>query len=606
MASVDRETLELVRTRLLAIVMLAALMLLVIVMWRVQVRDVSTYVLRLDRQTIRRVRLPGTRGRILDRNGTPLADNRLSFCIAIYVEELRQSGRRSNTVDRIEAVIAQVGDIVETAPSVTREDISAHLYKRQPLPFLAWRDLSREAVARWAEQGEGIPGVDLYVEPIRVYPQDRTTAHLIGYVRRADPDPTGERYHFYLPEMEGRDGIERSQNELLSGQAGGRLIRVDASGYKHAEAGERQPVPGEDVHLTIDLRIQEAALRQLASRRGAAVVMDPRNGDVLALATSPTYSIDILNSTAAWKRVSSSPDHPLLNRAIAGRYPPGSTFKPLVATAALEGDVIDGESIIDCPSYYMVGKRKIKCWSSRGHGPLALRKALEQSCNPFFCALGAMGGYDRIRHMAAACGFGERTGIELPGESSGLLPDDEWKRRIWNDGWRQGDTCNVSIGQGALLATPLQMAMYTAALANGGYVMQPRLIGEAGTPGKILNRMGWSEQTVSLVRGGMYDVVQAEFGTGKRALIKGVAMGGKTGTAQYVDHGEKLKHGWMILFAPYDEPRYAIAMVVENAVGGGITVAPRIRQLMVEILKLDGTLPPDFDLPTEPETGEAG
>ena len=604
MASVDRETQEMVRTRLLGMTMLLGLVVLAVVMWRVQVRDVSTYMNRLDRQTIRRVRLPSTRGRILDRNGEALADNRLSFCIAIYVEELRQSGGRSNTIDRIAAVIDQVAVVLERAPAVDRDAITAHLRKRQPLPFLAWRDLTHVEVARWAELGHGIPGVDLYVEPVRVYPHDESTAHLVGYVRRADPDTTGERYHYYLPEMEGREGVERAQNARLSGEAGGKLIRVDASGYKYEETGERHPIPGQDVHLTIDLRIQEAALRQLAGRRGAAVVMDPRNGDVLALATAPTYSIQILNSTAAWNRVNSDPDHPLINRAIAGRYPPGSTFKPLVATAALEGGIIDGHTILDCPSYYMVGKRKIKCWSRRGHGHLALRKALEQSCNPFFCALGAMGGYDRIRHMAAACGFGERTGLGLPGESRGLLPDDEWKRRTYNDGWRKGDTCNVSIGQGALLATPIQMAVYNAALANGGYVMRPRLWAEDDTQGEIRNRMGWSEATLRLVRGGMFDVVQAESGTGKRALIKEVPMGGKTGTAQYIEKKQHLKHGWMMAFAPFDQPRYAVVMVIEDAVGGGLTVAPRLRQLMIEILKLDGTLPPDYEQ-TAPATTEA-
>jgi penicillin-binding protein 2 len=388
----------------------------------------------------------------------------------------------------------------------------------------------------------------------------------------------------------GKDGMERAMDSVLRGKSGGRLIRVDASGFKYNETGERESVAGSDVRLTLDLKIQEAAERVLGGRPAAAVVLDARNGNVLALASSPTYSVESIKSTESWQKILKDRDKPLLNRAIRGRYPPGSTFKPLVAITGLQNKSITPDTILNCPGYYMIGNRKIKCWSKHGHGRLKLRKAIEQSCNPFFCHLGILCGYKHIYHMADSVGFGHRTGIELLGEKAGLLPDDEWKRRVMHEGWRAGDTCNVSIGQGYLLVTPLQMAVFAAALANGGYIYRPRLVDDGSPGGDLVNRMAWSQKTMGLVRGGMYDVVQAPRGTGKRVKLKGVTMGAKTGTAQY---GNGKKHAWMILFAPFDAPRYAIAIVVEDAVSGGITVAPRMKELIHEILVMDGTLQPE-------------
>jgi len=409
-------------------------------------------------------------------------------------------------------------------------------------------------------------------------------------VGRADLAASSEEpYHYYLPEMAGREGMERVMDDRLRGQSGGRLIRVDASGFKHDETGEREPVSGDDVHLTLDLGIQSIAENVLSNQPGAVVVLDARNGDVLALASAPTFDVESLKSRPAWQRVVSNPNRPLLNRAIGGRYPPGSTFKPLIAIAGLQYKRTTPSTEVNCPGYYKVGNRPIKCWSKRGHGVLSLRKAIEQSCNPFFCDLGMRCEYQRVFHMADSVGFGHKTGIELRGESPGLLPGPEWKRRVMRDGWRSGDTCNVSIGQGALLATPLQMAMFAAAIGNGGHIYRPRLVNQGIAHGDLVNRMDWSPETLRVIRGGMHDVIEAPTGTGKRARIDGVAMAGKTGTAQY---GQGLKHAWMILFAPYESPRYAVAIVMENAVSGGITAAPRLRHLMQEIFTLDKTLTP--------------
>jgi len=603
MSERDRANIERMRIRFVLLAMLIAFSFIGVNLWRIQVLDTSEYTSSLDKQSMRRVRLPGIRGRIFDRNGICLADNQPRYCLAIYTEELRQPGKWSRTIDKVEDIIDELAAVPGELPQGGRNEITQHINRRLPLPFLAWRGLDEIALARLSETAKVFPGVDIYVEPVRVYPHGDLATHVLGYVGRAAPVKNeNDRYHYYLPEMEGKDGMERAMDKLLRGKSGGRLIRVDASGFKYKETGEREPIAGNDLHLTLDLNIQKITEQVLENQPAAAVVLNARNGDVLALASAPTFNVESIKSWKSWQKILANKDRPLINRAIQGHYPPGSTFKPLVAITGLENKSINENTILNCPGYYQVGNRKIKCWSKHGHGKLKLRKSIEQSCNPFFCHLGILSGYDHIFHMADSVGFGHRMGIELQGEKAGLLPDNEWKRRVMHDSWRAGDTCNISIGQGFLLVTPLQMAVFTAALANGGYIYRPRLVNNGIPNGDLVNRMAWSAKTMKIVRGGMYDVVQAERGTGKRVKVDGVTMGAKTGTAQY---GNGKKHAWMILFAPFDNPRYAIAMVVEDAVSGGITVAPRMKKLIRKILVMDGTLQPETESPTfeEPAQG---
>lgn len=590
MSTRERMALVRFRVRLVTGAMVLALGVLGVQLWRLQVVRTSEFSSSLDHQSIRRVRLPGIRGKIYDRRGEVLADNRPQYCLAIYSEELRQRGRWSRTVDKIDQVIDELALVLGVDREVSRDDIARHVQRRLPLPFLAWRGLNEASMARWAESQQTFAGVDIYVEPERVYPQQGIATHVIGYVGRADPSAMGDNpYHYYLPEMSGREGIERSVDERLRGRAGGRLIRVDASGFKYEEKGELEPVAGEDIRLTLDLRIQAFAENILSNDLGAVVVMDPRQGEVLALASAPTYPVSALESRREWQAILQDPSRPLLNRAISGQYPPGSVFKPVVAITGLVHDRVNPNDTVNCPGYFQLGRQTFRCWLRRGHGPLNMRKAIEQSCNPYFCEIGLKIEYKRIYHMASSIGFGHRTGIELAGEARGLLPNDEWKRRERGDSWRPGDTCNVCMGQGALLVTPLQMAVFVSAVANGGKIYRPHLIldPDADSDSYLLQQMAWTPRQLAVIRGGMYDVIHEPSGTGKRALVGGIKMAGKTGTAQY---GDGKKHTWMILYAPYDSPRYAVAMIVEDAVSGGFTVAPRIRTLMEYIFMLDGTL----------------
>jgi len=603
MLSADAFDRELQRVRLMLGLMLATMGVLVGALWRVQVAQSAVYRRSLDQQSMRRVRVPAARGSILDRYGVVLAENKPSYCIAIYVEELRQGGRASNTVNKVEAVVDELARVLGVKRRLTREDIARHIAKRCALPLLAWRDLDEVMMARWAEKKSSIPGVDIYAEPVRVYPQGSLAAHLLGYVGRQEPDPD-DPYHFYIPDMQGKTGVEQAMNDRLAGVAGGLLIRVDALGFKHAQEAQREPAPGDNVVLTIDARIQAKAEEVLEGVKGAVVVIDPRKGDVLALASAPTYDPRDIKWATEFKRLSEDPDKPLFNRAVSGLYPPGSTFKPLVALAALESGTASPSTGFDCPGFFEIGGLRINCWYRPGHGVLNLRQAIAQSCNSYFCQLGLQCGYERILRMASQLGLGQVTGIELSAEAAGLLPDSQWKERVYGDVWRSGDTCNLAIGQGALLVTPLQMAVFAAALANGGFVYRPRLVlatlpyerdGAAVhqlrtvrvVPGELRGRMPWHAPALAVVRQGMEDAVESETGVGRRARIAAARMAGKTGTAEYGPRGRRKKYGWMIAYAPAEQPRYAVAMVVEEAESGGTTTAPKLKELMEKIFELE-------------------
>ncbi len=577
---------ESVRLRLLLLVMLAGLGGLAAAFWDIQVRREPEFQSSEFRQSMRQVRLPGPRGSLWDRKGTLLVGNRPSYGIAIYVEELRQRGPLSNTVDRVEGVLDLLSRRLELPRAVSRDDILVHVRKRRPLPLLAWRDIDERAMARWAETADPLPGVDLFAEPARYYPDPDVAPHVLGHVGRLDPDDQAEQFDYYLPDMEGRSGMERALNARLSGRAGGRLLQVDASGFTHREFSAVAPRPGEDVILTLDLDVQRMVERELAGERGACVILDPRNGDVLALASAPDYRLDDLRFVSRYAQMAADPDRPFVNRAIAGVYPPGSIFKPLVAIAAFESGRVDAHTVVDCPGYFAIGNFRINCWRREGHGPLALRKAIEQSCNTYFCAVAAQCGHARVHQVGEALGLGRRTGIELPGESTGLMPDAAWKERVHHDGWRPGDTANASIGQGFVLVTPIQMAMFGAALANGGMVYRPRLVADARA-GDLIRQLRWPPATLALLHAGMVDVVNGPSGTGRRAAVPGMTVAGKTGSAEYGPRERRRKYAWMLAYAPAEAPRYVVVVVLEDSVSGGLSAAPRVQRLLAGLLALE-------------------
>ena len=325
---------------------------------------------------------------------------------------------------------------------------------------------------------------------------------------------------------------------------------------------------------------------------GAAVVIDVRNGDVVAMASSPGFDPNKFLpsiSVADWQKLSEDENKPLLNRTISEHYSPGSTFKPVTMLGALESGKFTGNETFDCPGHFDLGRAVFHCWYHAGHGVLTAEQALEFSCNVYLFHTALSCGPQPIHDMAAQFGLGRKTGIELEGETAALNPDDAWKRRTTRDGWRDGDTCNFAIGQGYVSATPLQMAIMTATIANGGNVFRPRLVLGSRAPGErefakakpdLVHKMVWSLDHLNLIRRGMFDVVMSPTGTGRAAHAPGVQMAGKTGTAQFETKEGMKRHAWMIAFAPFNEPRYAIAMVVDEGVSGGETIAPRIKQVV--------------------------
>ena len=580
------------RMILLTVGMLVAFLLLGAKLWWLQVEQVSKFESRIQRQSLRRVRLPGIRGKIYDRNGFCLADNRPVYSIALYMDEIRRAGPKSRTIDQATNVIAQVAAITGLTPRVTRHQIEIHMDQRRPLPLILWSDVSPEVMARLAEKGTDIPGVDLYIQTTRTYPYSPATSHLIGYIGRADPDPDAEEenYSYYLPEMTGKNGLELVFDPFLRGEAGGMLIQIDVSGYRQEEVikEHRAPKVGGDLQLTLDMEVQLLASEALDGCQGAVVVLDPNNGDVLAMLSEPGFDANQMVPyipSKVWNPLVEDPATPLLNRAVQGTYPPGSIFKPIVGLATITENPEAASVIYDSPAVFKIGGRTV---TTTGHGKVDMRDALKYSANVYFFKTALECGPELIFEAAEAVGLGKKTGVEVYSESSGIVPDKHYQQEK-KIGWSDGDTCNLAIGQGALTVTPIQMAMMTATIANGGHLYRPRLVkayrepsAEAyvENPKELVRNMNWSGLALTTVREGMHDVIMSPDGTGRSAAVDGFDFAGKTGTAEYGTKSAGKKQTWMIAFAPFDQPQYAVAMLIEDGVSGGKTVGPQLKILM--------------------------
>lgn len=598
------------RTRIiiLGVLMLLGLVYLLFSLHNIQIVQNREFASAQEFHSLRRVRLPATRGKILDRNGVVLADNKPSYCVSIYLEEMRQKGAWTNTINYVAARLDEISEIVGTPCEVNKDVIWSHIRRRRAIPLVAFRGLDDVAVARLSENAKHIRGVDISVQAERVYPYGDLACHVIGYVGKGQPDnleqelnPTGLedfdadslKYDFLLPDFVGKDGIEKACNKELAGVGGGELIRINAVGYRHESYMGKQPELGKDVRLTLDIRLQKLAEQALDGVRGSIIVMDCETGELLVVASAPRYDLSrfvpVLKARY-WRQLLEDPMRPLYGRACNGVYVAGSIFKPLVALAALREGVIDEQTHYYCTGKVELGNVEFRCARRSGHGDLNLRQALCTSCNPFFIYAGVDLQYEPyIYQDAQDVGFGQTPQLEIPC-SRGVLPNSEWKRAREHDRWRDGDTANISMGQGFLSVTPLQVAVYTAALANGGKVLRPRLVlpldGEI-EEGEILRQMNWREQDLELVHIGMRDVVNSGWGTGRRAKIEGIALAGKTGTAEYMERGEKKKNAWMIGFAPYDNPKYAIVTMQEDSDAGGLSAAYLMRKMTQAIFMPD-------------------
>lgn len=631
MLFVDQATNGDPRLKILGTGFFAGLAILLAGLWYVQIATGRKYEDSLKAQSFRTVRVPGARGRILDRNGQVLADNQPRFNVNLYLEDIRplftyeytnslkkeyvaKHGKSPRGKDAaklgeearyrvVSNIVWQVSSSLLPQPLVLNPyGFARHYRERRAMPMPVVTDLTQEQVAVFLERNFDVPGIALDVEPYRTYPYGSLAAHALGYVQRENenqPEDENEiTFRHSLPSYHGVTGLEGGFEDDLSGKAGARAILVNNVGYREKEETWVEPLPGKNVVLTLDLEIQKAAERALAASgpdtRGALVVLDCNNGDILALASAPAYDLNMFVrpgdfSKEDWDRLQDDELTPQYNRALQGAYHPGSTFKIIVALAGFESGVIDLETTVHNAGGIYVGRRWIKD-ENAPVGDWAFKEAFKRSANSYFIDVGLKVGVDRILEMGSRFNLGEKTGVVQPRlEQPGYFPKVGDRTKVDGGRWTDGDTANLCIGQGELTVTPMQMALVTAAVANGGKLLRPRLVmqlEEQTDPGdvepfpqaRVEKNINVAPKYLEWVRTAMRADVAEKFGTGKAADVEGMDVCGKTGTAQV-----RTPHGmtyitWFVSFAPYQSPKYAVVVVLEAKHGsGGVLCAPKAR-----------------------------
>ena len=552
-----------------------------------------------EAQSLRRIRIPAARGEIVDRNGVVLANNRPSYDVAIYLDQLGRLSKKTDVVRVAQANLGALSAALGMPLTLADRDVRIHYQRRRPLPLPVWRDLRPETVAAFAERASMLPGADLIVMPVRQYPLGSLAAHVLGYVGKAQPDDDEEaleKFYYYQPDSIGKQGVEKACDEYLRGSPGGRTIRVNPAGQIADDLGEKQAELGGRVTLTIDARLQRIVEDALARApiaagkelRGAAVLLDARTGEVLAMASLPSFDPNIFNPgtpVATIQAVLNNPSSPMLNRAIGARYAPGSTFKTITLLAGLESGAISPQDTVVCTGSMQIGnwRRPFNCWNHEGHGRVDAYLAIKESCDVWFYTEGMKTGVAAIDKTAAEFGLGQPTGFDVGREQVGFVPSPAWKRMQRGERWWEGDTAQLSIGQSYLLMTPLQMACVAATFANGGTCLKPYVVkriqtadGQVvheGTP-EARGHLSATPEQLEIVRRAMLGAVQDADGTAHHAAVKGLRVAGKTGTAEYDTAQGRFKRAWFMGFAPFDQPQVALSVLIEDADSGGHNAAP--------------------------------
>jgi penicillin-binding protein 2 len=626
---------------------LAGLGLLLAGLWWVQVFSYRHFAENQKAQSFRTVRIPAIRGKILDRHGAPLAENQPSYTVGVYLDELREhfkaewararpvktnNGRRvyarmtradrtaleSSVRYRVTSNVVQtVGRLLQEPVSVGFEQFRRHYQEQLALPMPVLSGLSLEQIARFQERGVNPPGVDLEIQPMRFYPHGGTAAHLLGYLTKDNSSAEGEDadFSFRLPDYRGKIGIEGAFDPDLRGRAGVKSVLVNSLGYRQSEQIWSPAQPGRNVVLTLDLALQQEAEQALASlgpdTRGAIVVMDPTNGDLLALVSAPSFDPNRFIpriSREEFTRLNDPRLRPQINRALQENYAPGSIFKILTAIACLDAG-LDPQEKIHNPGYIRIGRRVIDDLAPAGEYDFKL--AFIKSSNTYFITNGLRAGIQNLVKIGTRLHLGERTRINTGQEVPGFFPTEKHVRA----GWSSGDTANLCIGQGQLDVTPLQMAVMIAAVANGGRVLWPRLVARVEPadpnsdepviqypPRPPRNNLGVRPRTLEIIREAMLADTTEKGGTAfdafhesdkKTPVLKTMRVGGKTGTAQITDSRNRLiGHTlWFASFAPYENPRYVVLVMVESEGGGsgGGTCGPVAARIYRALERRGGT-----------------
>lgn len=572
-------------------------------LYHIQINDGDHYARMAANNRVSKRLLAPPRGRIVDRYGIALANNKENWRALLMPEETTDV---TGIIERFSALIP--------LDERDRNRIARELrHQRRFVPVMLRDFLSWDEMARIELNAPSLPGVLIDVGTRRVYPEGELLAHIIGYVAPPNENDVAHSTLLALPGMRvGRAGIEQNQDEKLRGTAGSVEMEVNAVGRVISELNREEGVPGEEISLTIDRGLQQRVLNHIGDQTASAVVMDCHNGEVLAMVSTPSFDPSLFDSGvshAQWIEWTNNQHTPLINKAVAGVYPPGSTFKPAVAMAALESGLVSPTDRVFCPGHLDVGGTRFHCWSRWGHGSVDLHLALKYSCDVYFYEIARRIGMDRIAQTAHRMGLGVPLDIELPHTRSGLIPTPAW-RQAHHHHWNGGDTIVSGIGQGFIQVTPLQLATYTARMATGRAV-QPHLMRAVnGELSPMANPDNWPslnmpEKYLQALRAGMFAVVNEPHGTAPKAQLDlpGMAMAGKTGSAQVRHVSRALResghfnsanlpweyrpHALFICFAPYDAPRYAVSVVIEHGNAGADAAAPLARNIMRDTLLRD-------------------
>ena len=581
-------------------------LLLLLRLWYLQVISYQDYQDRSVRNRTRVLSLEAPRGPIFDRSGVLLVDNRPSFRISVM---------RQDVTDH-EELLERLALLLDTDPAILHERWQEG--KRFPIyrPVPLASDVDWEVMERVQEHSVELPGVLTEVRPIRDYLEKGSAAHLIGYLGEVTEDDllSGQFEQAQPGDIVGKTALERQFEPYLRGTKGQRLVEVDVKGNLSRELQMETARPGNKLYLTLDRELQRAADLAFGDQSGAAIALDVETGEILAMVSRPTFDPALFARGIAsdeWRALIKDSRHPLQNKVIAGQYSPASTFKMIVALAALRSGIANEHRNVYCGGSLILGGARFRCWKKSGHGSTDLKKALRESCDVWFYQVGLELGIDKLSQAAKEFGLGARVGYPLPGERSGVIPSQEWKRARFNKPWYAGETVIASIGQGFVLATPLQLAVMTAALANGGKVLKPQLIKRIedwqGTvllepKTELIRQLDYSPVAWRAVAGGLVAVVNEQRGPGQIAQLPTVVVAGKTGTSQVVrrksDEEEELDeggevpyrfrpHALFVAYAPAQKPKIAVAVVVEHGQHGGSAAGPIAKAILESYFELN-------------------
>jgi penicillin-binding protein 2 len=576
-----------------ALIMLCLFGILFLRLWFLQLLQGQEMQQRSEHNRIRLQDLPPWRGMILDHNGEVLVANRPSYELLVVLED----------VENIPLLAERLAHLLRLDPKQLATQLQnaqkAGLHQVRVRADLSWEDMARVETFQ-----PELPGVLVQIQPKREYRQRGMACHILGYLGEINDAQlkSGKYPNYKMGDYLGKCGVELAWEKYLRGRRGYRRTEVDAYGRELGQLESVFPSPGANIYLTLDNRMQREAEACLEGQAGAIVALDPRTGRILAMVSSPAYSQEAFErglTVQEWQKLNHDKEHPLENRAVNGQYPPGSTFKIVMAVAGLEEKVITPQTIITCKGTMELGDHLFHCWKKGGHGAENLHRALVQSCDIYFYEVGRRLGIDRIAKWSKRFGLGAPTGLDLDREMPGLVASSAWKRARYHQSWHEGETLSVSIGQGYNLTTPLQMARVVAAIANGGLIYKPYLVEKVESPtGEILyqakpevqSRLEASPATMEVVRQALVGVVNEDEGTAQAARLPNIEIAGKTGTAQVValdpDQPKKKRerrmedHAWFVAYAPAADPRVAVAILVEHGGHGGSEAAPLARRII--------------------------